>query len=658
MSVPSIPKRPSRRDAAAAESSADQAESTASPVPMVPTRPQRAQPEERAEPVVPQNPRSEEGPDEPVIPQRPARPAVPERPRSNRGNSEKSSSVVGSAEPEVSEIPVVREQRGDPVNSEDPVASGPTKVATTEGDLAEGPDVGHGTDSDSIPVPLDTGSDQPREPVPSTLPSDGPTLPSERPRRSDVSGELPTASAQEHSAQLLSELRDADGDGDKTPGNTDTKTTFKTFAEEHAVSDSSSFNDDTETVLQEKEEGSGEQEPEELEELAEPTEPKHTKPKEPHQFDQPVEPSVPAECTEPEEPVEPVSVESSVSAEPSIEPPVATETPVSPPVSPPVSTEPPVSPPVSPPMSSPVPSESLTVGRETSAEPVQPASQPTRSGSMPEHAPAASVRSTPAVPRRPSRPSSESTPEPRAKAPPPKPKKLSSKIAAFQEMFSQAPPPVEAAPSVPKRPSRLSSDKVKFGNSLQGMVGRGVAMPGMVDPAQLKAGASEAEGVASDVRKGRAKGPRKRLPAAIKDAKLATSERFEVVIEDLWEVRHVAAGEQASERDGAGEERVESGEEPAESQTDFVFVAGERGVPAELTEAGAGANDMPEAGELGAAEPAAELAADPAAEPAAELAADPAAEPAAEPVAEPAEPAAELAPPNIIPSPTLEPASP
>lgn len=309
------------------------------------------------------------------------------------------------------------------------------------------------------------------------------------PANETTKDETQTSIGSVNAGKLNSEHSDGEeGDGDKTPGNSDTKVTFKTFEEEGGpISDSSSFDDDLETVLQEREE-------------------KEENKQEDDKVDTPAKD---------------------------------------------------------------IPSNSVT-------PPAVPEKDPQSSEG--------SVVKPPTIPRRPPRPakvvsegsissgaSGSDVPTTKSKPPPPKPKKLSSKIAAFQEMFSQQSKPLpsiprrevkeidesgsgSSSPSIPKRPSKLSDNRAKFAQSLQGMMGRGIAMPGMVNPAMLAGGEDEEkveeedettvggveknEEPPKDVRKGRAKGPRgKKLPKAIKEAPpVETSPRFDMVIEDLWEV--------------------------------------------------------------------------------------------------------------------------
>lgn len=146
---------------------------------------------------------------------------------------------------------------------------------------------------------------------------------------------------------------------------------------------------------------------------------------------------------------------------------------------------------------------------------------------------------------------------------PPKPKKLSSKIAAFQQMFNQetAPsrnpetskstskPDLETKNSENKEvPSRLSTDKMKFAQSLQGMMGKGIAMPGMVNPNfHQKIDIEEVESPDKEVKilnvkKGIAKGPRgKKLPKSLKTpVNVEVAPRFNSFVLTIWELNFQA----------------------------------------------------------------------------------------------------------------------
>lgn len=155
--------------------------------------------------------------------------------------------------------------------------------------------------------------------------------------------------------------------------------------------------------------------------------------------------------------------------------------------------------------------------------------------------------SSPSIPARPN------------KVPPPKPKKLSSKIAAFQQLLNNEPEPPKPAPK-PKSDTRgkLSSSHMKFAQNLQGIMGKGIPLPGMVDP-RLRSNESlvdvqdteddkttdettQAADVADSKEDNkpvrRAKGPKgKRLPKSLSTpVNIETSNKFKIVTGDLWTV--------------------------------------------------------------------------------------------------------------------------
>ncbi|KAF3990177.1 hypothetical protein FT663_02188 [Candidozyma haemuli var. vulneris] len=157
---------------------------------------------------------------------------------------------------------------------------------------------------------------------------------------------------------------------------------------------------------------------------------------------------------------------------------------------------------------------------------------------------ASESRSSPVIPSRPPKPATKEKP----KAPPPKPKKLSSKIAAFQQMFNQEPAeaPKEQEKSAPEKRGKLSSDKTNFAANLQNMMGAGIALPGMANPEMLKKFApAEPEQEASENKEDaapkaparRAKGPRgKKLPKSIQESKVTIEPRFKFSYGNLWEL--------------------------------------------------------------------------------------------------------------------------
>lgn len=163
------------------------------------------------------------------------------------------------------------------------------------------------------------------------------------------------------------------------------------------------------------------------------------------------------------------------------------------------------------------------------------------------------TKATPSVPSRPARPAKASTSldtTPKKAAPPPKPKKLLSKIAAFQQMFNQpenAAPAPQASSSAPGSRGKLNSDHMGFAANLQNVVGRGIALPGMggavnqemlkkLSPAEVKTGEEENDEPKAPTR--RVRGPRgKKLPKSIENSDLKLEPRFKVFANELWEVR-------------------------------------------------------------------------------------------------------------------------
>lgn len=206
------------------------------------------------------------------------------------------------------------------------------------------------------------------------------------------------------------------------------------------------------------------------------------------------------------------------------------------------------------------------------------------------------------------------------KAPPPKPKKLSSKIAAFQEMLNK-PQESESRPlsssgslpkvqpedlkiedkaglnptSVPPRPQRnkLSSSHMQFAQNLQGIMGRGFALPGMVDPSKLGRNDSNdqinedandnednnendnEEGVAvsesaqlprqEPVR--RTRGPRgKRLPKNLSTPiNIEQAPKFEIVQHLLWSVEFKKPIDNSANEDSTSQTEVKSIDEELDS---------------------------------------------------------------------------------------------
>lgn len=197
--------------------------------------------------------------------------------------------------------------------------------------------------------------------------------------------------------------------------------------------------------------------------------------------------------------------------------------------------------------------------------------------SIPSRPSKPSISSKPSVPVRPTKISHSDTIEKsdKPKAPPPKPKKLSSKIAAFQEMLNN-PQPSESDSSPPKSNSKslpnsesntkaessssqkLSSSHMKFAQNLQGIMDRGFALPGMVDPSKISQGGTDTGGLPEDIDKQietseehvpkqepvrRARGPKgKRLPKNLSTpVNIETAPKFQIVEHNLWNIEFKTA---------------------------------------------------------------------------------------------------------------------
>lgn len=181
---------------------------------------------------------------------------------------------------------------------------------------------------------------------------------------------------------------------------------------------------------------------------------------------------------------------------------------------------------------------------------------------------------TPSIPKRPAKPAkdslsdlAESKASPASdaeisskpseevkKAPPPKPKKLSSKIAAFQQMFNQPAEPPRPDVDSSRNRGKLSSDKKDFAANLQNMMGRGIALPGMANPELLQrfSGEREAEEENAEDKPEektetetaptpsvprRTRGPKgKRLPKSIQETTITVESPYKVCVHDVWEL--------------------------------------------------------------------------------------------------------------------------
>lgn len=187
------------------------------------------------------------------------------------------------------------------------------------------------------------------------------------------------------------------------------------------------------------------------------------------------------------------------------------------------------------------------------------------------------TKDTPLIPPRPKKPVAT------GKVPPPKPNKLSSKIAAFQQMFDLQEPTIEQ-----KRPAPLarkwSGDKSGIASNLQNIMARGIPLPGMAKPGPIPSPSSPSKEDIEEVEEStadssqppravsrRAKGPRgKKLPKLVQDTKIIVEPRFKVVSTDLWAVQIAKAV--SNENDGVTI-AIDSGDEVDKDETNVAKVA-------------------------------------------------------------------------------------
>ncbi|ODV76811.1 uncharacterized protein CANTADRAFT_333988 [Suhomyces tanzawaensis NRRL Y-17324] len=461
----------------------------------------------------------------------------------------------------------------------------------------------------------------PKRPVKKSLSPTGPVVDEEGPKNNDVAAD--NNHSIEPESKLISELYtpresqddllEGDGDGDKTPGNSNTKITFKDQEDDSGapVADSSSFDDDVETVSQDKEEGS-------LEELRQTgviedqlTLPENSESVSQAVVDEQSEADTPNEDATLQE-VEPIDKEQDSEEINRVSEDTLASV-ISSNANPENSTMDHVNLASNSELEAPAASNELEFAGSneslksehgegtTESGSVQPQIAkvpliPSRPKKKEESTPSQGSESessnpvTPAIPTRPKKfkpevkekEESEVSNEEKTKSkpPPPKPKKLSSKIAAFQQMFTQQALPLPKPSTPQERPdgsnsNKLSTDKMKFAANLQGMYGRGIALPGMVNPhmQSLQTGESKETTETGDeketepkpiVNERRAKGPRgKRLPKALKDpVKVEAKTRFNIVTGEIWSIAVSAPKSDVS--DGTPIDPAESSSEISE----------------------------------------------------------------------------------------------
>ncbi|RCK62994.1 Altered inheritance of mitochondria protein 21 [Candida viswanathii] len=530
---PVVPQRPSRPQEPVIPQP-PQTSSTATPEPIVPNRPQKKQ---EAEPIIPQRPQRTTS-QEPVIPGRPestkskedvteteAQPPIPSRPASKTAEpvipSRPERKAAKAAEPAVSSRPVTA--------PEDAKVELDNLIGQLEKDL-------DGTVEPSVHAPVENEDESPIEPVTSSsglrLPADEDageqTHPEDQSREAASEGQLNS-----ENPNSLSTF----GDGEVTPGNSNTKASFKSDEDEDdqrgnhlGHGDSSSFDDDVETISQEKEDDLEEAQGRRASEqpLVEPIVEAH-------------EPTVGEEEDAGGDETDTEKVDAKEGEGESVE---VKETVVTPPKeetkqsTPSIPSRPPKKASLS---RSTTEEESIGLdhGKSNINKPIIPKRPTAESLTSADESTSSTSSGKPTIPVRPTKSSTSSSETvAKLKPPPPKPKKLSSKIAAFQQQLfnptkssSSADENEGEAEPTPRKPVDSSKFLLRFG-------GKGIPLPGMFNPGQIpvrpKSSAKdedeEEEGSSRSAENApvrRTRGPRgKKLPKAVSEAKVETESKF------------------------------------------------------------------------------------------------------------------------------------
>ncbi|EGW32293.1 uncharacterized protein SPAPADRAFT_50859 [Spathaspora passalidarum NRRL Y-27907] len=520
--------------------------------PLVPPRPPKTRPPKKEASADIPSPIEPDQSDKPI-------PSIPERPKSTS---------VRVATPEPGTIPIIPKRP----ESKTGASSSPIPVipARPEGksSVSSSPVP---TIPSSRPVKQVVMAPEKKEEVNE---NDGSTTPNKIPEHHDVTDHL-------HSTLNTSDA--IDFDGDTTPGNSNTKITFKDEVDDEAQlrSDTSSFDDDVETVKDKDvdntevvgetdEEDTREQEVfQQDEEPVEKPEVDSEDETEPIQEEQKEEPAVeePKEAIEVDKKEEVTQVEKAEGQDKSkevVEEQVKEESKTVEETEKHVEE---VKEDIDPKQSeiTATVKEPIAEVKETQEQkPVTPTIPSRPPKKSPELAKVALNEPKPSIPPRPSK--NIESPKPQ-KAPPPKPKKLSSRIAAFQQqLFEQSSNDASNAP--PPIARKLTSEKTGF------MSGVGIPLPGMFNPLQLKkqqeaaneqeeeeeedssAVERKVEPVASARR---AKGPRgKRLPKALSEpVNIETESRFKLETGELFSLSFTKKEEPKEEVNEEDKDRLE-----------------------------------------------------------------------------------------------------
>lgn len=404
---------------------------------------------------------------------------------------------------------------------------------------------------------------KPSEPTTSTDSSTEPTAPARGFRlplhMQQGSGPISTSTPVAGSEAELNSLNNSNtfGDGEVTPGNSDTKATFKNDedVENENRTDSSSFDDDMETISQDNEDG--EQDRRNRQETA--TE-ENAQESEAPQFETTIIESGETEERDGDDTDsgELYSEQQQNKEKEKIVP--ATSTPKIP-----------QRPPKKLSLSRATTNDSLT-SLDSTSKPPKPviSKRPTTEESLSNIEPTIPSRPAinqipsvgesqhePIVPNRPDNKDLESSQRDtqasvKLKPPPPKPKKLSSKIAAFQQQLfnpANASSEEDVSSTGSKQPESGIRKRSTENSVLLRFGGKAIPLPGMFNPNQMpKPSISHGEETSDDKEEKqesatanapvrRTRGPRgKKLPKAVADAEVKTESRFAIELGKLWSI--------------------------------------------------------------------------------------------------------------------------
>ncbi|CAX45248.1 conserved hypothetical protein [Candida dubliniensis CD36] len=522
-SIPNVPSRPQNRDLDSSEVDNTKASTT----PSIPARPQR-----QTAPT--QNEHKPQVSNTPVIPTR------PQTKTEKLHLNEELDKLDGESSSKNQE----NKRHTDDNNTSKPIYEAESIVPPEEKE-------GETANKQALPT---TSTDPPAEPTASTR---GFRLPL---HMQQSSGPISTSTPVTGSEAELNSLDNSNtfGDGEITPGNSDTKATFKSDedVENNNRTDSSSFDDDMETISQDQEDRE-----EDRRHRQETTTGENVQESEDPQFETTIIESGEIEERDGDDTDsgELYSEQQQNKEKEDVVP--ATSTPKIP-----------QRPPKKQSLSRATTDDSLTSLDNTSKPPKpvvpkRPTSEESSSNLEPTIPTRPSIKKAPSigesdpepiVPNRPGNKELESIPRDtqtsiKSKPPPPKPKKLSSKIAAFQQQLfnpMNASSEEDVGSTGSKQPEPGIRKRSTENSILSRFGGKAIPLPGMFNPNQMPKPSishgeetsddkeekeEKEENVTANVPVRRTRGPRgKKLPKAVADAEIKTESRFTIESGKLW----------------------------------------------------------------------------------------------------------------------------